>query len=94
LEAGKCVAVTAAPSEFGPVSFQINPLPDGTTQVSIDPPSRRTPEKICLRLRDPRHRRIVAVKTSTACAVSFSDDTIVLRDLKSPADLQVRFGGN
>ncbi|MDB6027391.1 MAG: hypothetical protein JWM68_3614 [Verrucomicrobiales bacterium] len=90
-QAGKNIAITAAPTEFGPVSYEIKSMTDGTTRISIDPPLRRTPEKICVRLRDPQHRRIIAVNNSYDAKISFSDDTVTINDLKTPADLQVYF---
>ena len=94
LEANKHVSAKGAPTEFGTVSFEINPLSDGTTRVSFEPPSRRSPEKIFIRLRDAKMRTITSVTSLPKCDVLISNETIVLPNLKTPVDLHVRFGAN
>lgn len=91
LETGKHITVTSAPTEFGNVSYRMDPQPDGTMRVSIDPPSRQSPGEIRVRLRDPQHRRIASVNATGLGETSFSGETIVLRNVKSPLDLQVSF---
>ena len=91
LEAGKHLAVTKAPTEFGDVSYRIEPHADGTTKVTIDPPTRKPVGEIRLRLRDPRRRRIVAVEG--ADNVEFKDDTIVIRNPAAPLALRVKMAG-
>ncbi len=91
LEKGKDIRVKKAPTEFGEVSYEIHALADGYARITLDPPTRRTPTKICIRLRDPQMRQISAVKTSSLCRISFSDETIEVNDLATPTDLQVYF---
>jgi hypothetical protein len=91
LEPGKHVAVNAAPTEFGAVSYRIDADADGSLRVRIDPPSRRTPAEIKLRLRHPGRRPIVSAKATPDVALESSDETVLLRDLKIPIDLTVRF---
>jgi hypothetical protein len=94
LQPGKHVAVTAAPSEFGDVSYRIDPQPDGTIRVSITPPSRRCPGEIRVRLREPQRQIIASVRAFPQTEAEFSADTVVLRNLKTPVDLTVTFGGD
>jgi hypothetical protein len=91
LEPGKHIAVRSAPTEFGDVSFRVDTLSAEQMRVSIDPPMRRAPQEIRIRLRHPQKQKIASVKTSPETAVSFEDETIVLKQLKAPVDLDVRF---
>ena len=91
LEHGKKVSVMAAPTEFGEVTYQIQPQADGSMQIHLDPPHRQTPSKISLTLREPRGRRIVSVNAASGGSVQFSRETIVLPRPNAPVDLLVRF---
>ena len=91
LEPGKTVAATAAPTEFGPVGFRIQGAADGSARVRIDPPTRRTPARIKLRLRHPQGSPIASIDATPAAAVHFDGDVATFRDLKTPIDLNVRF---
>lgn len=93
LESGKQVAVTRAPSEFGEVTYRLDPQPDGTLRVHVTPPSRR-PAEIRVRLRHPQRQSIASLRALPQTGVEFTSDTIVLRDLKTPVDVLVDFGGN
>ena len=94
LQPNQRVAFKEAPTEFGPASCTIDALSDGTARVSVDPPTRRTPERIVIRLRDAQKRRIASVTTSPICAVEISGETIVLQKPKAPVDLHVHFTPN
>lgn len=91
LEPGKHVAVRSAPTEFGEVSYRLEAHQDGSMQVHIDPPLRSAPSEIRIRLRHPASRSIAAVTISPEGPCGHSQDTIVLRGLRAPADVQVRF---
>lgn len=91
LARGKHVTATSAPSEFGEVSFSMRAERDGTLRVHLDPPKRRAPEEIRLRLRHPERRSIAAVDAAPRAELAFSGETIRLRDVKAPVDLVVRF---
>jgi hypothetical protein len=49
------------------------------------------PDEIRVRLRDPQHRHIASVNATGQGTATFSGETIVLRKVKSPLDLQVSF---
>ncbi|OJW25275.1 MAG: hypothetical protein BGO49_05395 [Planctomycetales bacterium 71-10] len=91
LEAGKHVAVESAPTEFGPVSYRVDAQADGSMRVRIDPPTRRPPAEIKLRLRHPEGRPIAAVETTPSAPPRVEGDVATFRDLKNPIDLVVRF---
>lgn len=92
LEPGKHVAVNAAPTEFGEVSYRIDAQPDGSAKVTITPPSRQAPQEIRLHLRHPGQKSVASVKAAGVDA-TYSGETVVLRNVKGPVELQVEFGG-
>jgi hypothetical protein len=87
----KHVAAAAAPSEFGEVSFKIQAERDGTMCVHLDPPMRRPPAEIRLRLRHPERRSIDAENATPRADVAFAGETVSLRNPTAPVDLEVRF---
>lgn len=91
LAPGKHVTVTAAPTEFGDVSYRIEAGSDGSLRVKITPPLRRTPKEILLRLRDPQHRKISTVRAAPMADVNYSGETVTLHNLSAPVDLDVNF---
>lgn len=91
LEQGKHVAVTSAPSEFGELSYRIDPQTDGTMRITIDPPTRRVPAEVRLRLRHPQMQKIAAVDCPRAVEVDAAKETVVLRNLNAAVDLLVHF---
>ncbi|HEY6228019.1 MAG TPA: hypothetical protein VI282_12920, partial [Verrucomicrobiae bacterium] len=64
---------------------------DGSMQVHVEPPTRRMPAKISLKLREPGMRKIAKVNTNAAGHVQFSNETIVLLKGNRPLDLTVTF---
>lgn len=59
---GMNVGVKNAPTEFGPVSYQIKShVSQGYIEAEIDPPTRQSPEQIVLRLRHPDEAKIKSV---------------------------------
>lgn len=91
LRPGKQVAVNSAPTEYGEVSYRIEAQADGSMQVRIDPPKRRAPAEIRLKLRNPGKQAIAAVAATPSVRLDQTADTIMLRDLRAPVELQVRF---
>jgi hypothetical protein len=91
LEAGKHIAVKSAPTQFGEVSYRIDALSDEQMRVAIAPPSRRAPQEIRIQLRHPSKRKILSVSASPNEMVSFEGEIIVLKNLKTSLDLDVRF---
>jgi hypothetical protein len=68
-----------APTAFGPVSFVVRPRPAGKrTEVELTAPSRRAPEAILLRLRDPLFRQIASVKVDGKPVKTFTGETVEL----------------
>lgn len=62
LKDGLAVAVTNAPTRFGPVTYRIaSHLKNGYIEARIEPPTRFLPQALVLRLRHPDGRRIRAV---------------------------------
>ncbi|MBN1488648.1 MAG: hypothetical protein JXA69_01920 [Phycisphaerae bacterium] len=90
LAPGKHVAVNDAPTEFGNMSYRIDAEADDTMRIHIDPPQRRMPMEVCLRLRHPQKRSIASVTATPSVAVEVSGDTLRLPDLHTPVDLEVR----
>jgi hypothetical protein len=91
LEAGKHVAVHEAPSEFGNLSYRIDVHNHGKMHISINPPVRRVPKEIHLCLRQEKNRSIASVKTTPTVPLTFSGQTVVFPDLKTPLDIEVTF---
>ncbi|HTL30044.1 MAG TPA: hypothetical protein VL282_12520, partial [Tepidisphaeraceae bacterium] len=89
LEMGKRVAVNAAPTTFGEVTYSITPHEDGSMTVLLDPPTRNAPSEIRLRLRDPQRRGIKAVRSS----IDHIEDgeTITLKNVTERVQLDVSF---
>jgi hypothetical protein len=91
LTAGKHVAVSDAPTHFGAVSYSITAHADGTLRVSLDPPRRTAPTEIALRLRDPKLRKIARVRADRPAKITFSNDTVRLRELNEQLVLDITF---
>ncbi len=91
LEPGKRVEVASAPTEFGAVSYRIDALADGSTRARIDPPVRRPPAAIKLRLRHPDGRPIAAVQATPSAPFQVEGDVVSFPDLRTPVDLTIRF---
>jgi hypothetical protein len=63
LRQGRRIAVSAAPTSFGPVSYAID-IGAGSARVSVEIPSRVRPREVTLRLRLPGTTRIRSVTLS------------------------------
>ncbi len=62
LAAGKRIAVSDAPTDFGPVSYSLEAVGKGLVRASVELPPRLTPrERLCLRVRVPAGQDIVHV---------------------------------
>jgi hypothetical protein len=87
---GQRVAVRRAPTAFGPVSFEIASHVDaGRITVRIQPPTRKTPRAVRVRLRHPAGARIVRVTVRGRPWKAWSGDVIDLGPLRSPVEVQV-----
>jgi hypothetical protein len=91
LARGKRVAVTSAPTLFGPVTFSLNTAADGSMRVHLEPPTRSTPAEIVIRLRHPDHLKIRAVNGGAAGQVQSAGETLRLQRVTNPTDLEVQF---
>jgi hypothetical protein len=89
---GKHVAVNAAPSEFGPVSYRITVRTDGNAYVHLAPPVRIAPQEIRFHVRDYEHRSISSVSGVPSANITYSGETVVLHSLNKAVDLTVSFG--
>ena len=96
LEDGKKIEVLGAPTPFGKVSYSIiSSVDDGHIDAVITPPTRKSPQKIVLRLRHPEGKPIKAVQVNGRPHEDFdpekecihipaSKDTITVRAIYSP----------
>lgn len=91
LAPGKRVAVNEVPTTFGPVSYTIEPNPDGSMRVQLSPPTRNAPKEIAIRLRDPKQRKIARVKTTGVAKLKFKSETVRLTGVGGPVTLEVSF---
>jgi hypothetical protein len=91
LEAGKHVAVNDASSEFGNVSYRIDVHNQGQMHISVNPPFRRAPKQIHLCLRQDKDRSISDVKVIPSVPMTYSGQTLLFPNLKTPVDIEVRF---
>jgi hypothetical protein len=87
LEAGKKISVKSAPTEFGEISYEIQARQDGSMAVHIDPPKRRMPAKMTLKIRAGGGKKIA--KVDGAAGIKYSGETIVLPRSSAPLDLVV-----
>ncbi|SIO40721.1 hypothetical protein SAMN05444166_4450 [Singulisphaera sp. GP187] len=94
LEPGKHVAVTAAPTTYGDLSYRIDANADGTFRVHLDPPTRHAPAELKLRLRHPSGRPIASAKATPSTPLEICEETITLKDVKNPVDLLIQFREN
>jgi len=63
LAAGKRVFLRHAATHFGPMSVEIETSPDARTMIArIDPPARRSPDRVYVRFRHPERARMVAAR--------------------------------
>lgn len=90
LAAGKRVAVKAAPTRFGPVSFAIE-SDENTVTVHVDPPTRNAAKAVKIRIRHPSQQDIRVVACEPKADVSFKGDLVELRGLKKPVEVLIRY---
>jgi hypothetical protein len=72
LKEGQTVAVTDAPTRFGPVSYRIvSHVKDGVIEARIEPPKRSAPKAIVLRLRHPDGKPMRSVTVNRRAHTDF-----------------------
>ncbi len=77
---GQSVAVTNAPTFFGPVSYRIQShVGEGHIDVTIYPPSRTTPGSIVLRLRHPEGKKMRRVTVNGTTHTGFDPEREIVR---------------
>jgi hypothetical protein len=90
LAPGQQVAVNAAPTTFGEVSYRIEAMSERGARVQLSPPTRNPPEEIALRLRNPGRRAIAGVRPDVG-GVTVAGDTLFIRGARAPMELEVTF---
>lgn len=94
LRDGERVAVKNAPTSFGSVSYEISScVAQGFIEARIEPPTRRAPKQIVLRLRHPDGKRIRSVTVNGKRHTTFdpASETVVLKPYASVIYLRAGF---
>jgi len=93
MEDGRTVAVENLPTVFGPVGFRMESAAgQGLIRVRIDPPSRRPPQQLVVRVRDPQGRPIRRARVEPGdIAAEIMGDTVRFAPAAGPMLLEVRF---
>ncbi|MCC6492524.1 MAG: hypothetical protein IT424_05840 [Pirellulales bacterium] len=91
LAPGKRIAVTAAPTLLGPVSYSIETDSSSTVRIRLQPPKRKTAEQVQVRLRHPLGRKIVACEGSAEGNIAFDAHTILVTRPTHDMEFTVRF---
>ncbi len=80
MDDGEVVAVRKAPTHFGKVNYEITShVARGQIEAVIDPPRRRRPETIVIRLRHPEEKRMKSVTVNGKPHKDFDSETEVVR---------------
>jgi len=91
---GNRVAVSRAPTRFGPVGYTITSKTDsGQIEAVIDPPTRSVPERIVLRVRHPNGKPIRSVTVQGKPHEDFdpSQECVRIKPAVAPVSVCVRF---
>ncbi len=89
---GTRIEVKNAATAFGPASFRVEShVGREMIDVRIDPPSRRPPRVIRLRLRHPEDRPIRSAKADGGMTVQWAGDTLRFAPGSTPVTLRVRY---
>ncbi|MGZ7046408.1 MAG: hypothetical protein ACXVJK_08790, partial [Candidatus Aminicenantales bacterium] len=94
LEQGKTISVKNAPTEFGPIAYEIASDADhGKITATVEMPSRRSAEAVWLRLRHPRSAPIRRVKINGQPWNNFNPakEVIGLTGLKGALRVEAEF---
>lgn len=91
LRSGHHIAVEAAPTKFGTVSYRIEAIRDGVDHIRIVPPFRRPPNEIQLHLRAPGGPSIKSIEGGAQTGMTYLGDVITFRDLRKPIEFDVYF---
>jgi hypothetical protein len=89
---GKRIDVMRAPTSFGPTSFTIGSEADkGRLTVLIEPPDRKTPRSIKVRLRHPERLPITGIDAKHVPEARFEGEVITLSNVREPIRVEVRY---
>jgi hypothetical protein len=91
LQPAKRIAVTAAPTRFGPVTFSIEAESSEGVRVRLDPPTRSSPREIRIHLRHPEGLAIATVKTSSGEQPAIDGNVIRLSGPTDFVELSLAF---
>jgi hypothetical protein len=94
LKDGLVVAVTNAPTRFGPVSYRIlSHVNMGYIEASIEPPSRTPPQTLVLRLRHPdgKPMRSVTVNRRSSRQFDPARECILIKPAAGPIQVTARY---
>lgn len=87
---GMKVAITKAPTTFGKVSYRIDShVADGYIDATIEPPTRKSPKEIVMRLRHPDGLRMKSVMVDGIEHLDFDTVNEVVRVQPSNAAIKV-----
>ena len=91
LEDGKKVAVRNAPTQFGPVGYDIlSHVGQGFIEASIQPPTRNVPKQMVIRIRHPEGKPMKTVTVDGKSHVDFDPAREIVRLAPSTHPIQVR----
>lgn len=88
---GKVVKVKDAPTRFGPVSYTLTGLQDGSVRVTLVPPARSAPRQIEIRLRRPGGALIKSLEKPAKVSAAWTDDTVTLPAGAEPVEFTAHF---
>ena len=92
LKDGRAVAVTNAPTRFGPVSYRItSSVGSGFIEAKIDPPTRSSPKKFVIRLRHPEGKPIRSASVNGQGHRDFTADCVRLDPSAEPIVIRVGY---
>jgi hypothetical protein len=94
LKDGQTLAVSNAPTRFGPVSYTLqSQLAQGLIRAAIQPPTRQAPDHIVLRLRHPDAKAIRSVRLNGKRHSDFDPAAglIRLKPSSQPLTLEIQF---
>jgi len=91
LQPAKRIAVTAAPTRFGPVTFSIHAESSDRAVVRLDPPTRNLAREIRIHLRHPDDRKIGKVEASNRTTPAVEGEVIRITEPGQPVELRVTF---
>ncbi|MBI4581032.1 MAG: hypothetical protein HY718_15115, partial [Planctomycetes bacterium] len=93
LKDGQTVAVSNAPTRFGPVSYRItSAVGQNTIDATVDPPTRTPPKQIVVRLRHPEGRPIQKVVVNGQPHQDFDPAREVVRVSSTGGKITIRAG--